>query len=177
MGGEREHQETDFLACPASPPTRSFAPVPEADADRDFEEWAAWADRELAAGRDPFPPERVLAQGTSISIGDAEGIDPELLAALSGPGCVSGGLGPQFSQGAAADLLQDGVVMSANSLVIDTDAKASRVYGLEYRGSKRYIRLVLTETGAIVIPVHVLGLLSRPTYAPVGSPIQGTAAT
>ena len=113
MGGEREHQETDFLACPASPPTRSFAPVPEADADRDFEEWAAWADRELAAGRDPFPPERVLAQGTSISIGDAEGIDPELLAALSGPGCVSGGLGPQFSQGAAADLLPPGPVLAA----------------------------------------------------------------
>lgn len=86
-------------------------------------------------------------------------------------------VGTDFTDCAAADLLQDGVVMSANSLVIDTDAKASRVYGLEYRGSKRFVRLVLTETGAIVIPVHVLGLLSRPTYAPVGSPIQGTAAT
>lgn len=87
--------------------------MPEADADRDFEEWAAWADRELAAGRDPFPPERVPAQGTTISIGDAEGIDPELLAALSGPGYVSGGLGPQFGQGAAADLLPPGPVLAA----------------------------------------------------------------
>lgn len=113
MGGEREHQEADSLAYPALPPTRSFAPVPEPDADRDFEEWAAWADRELAAGRDPFPPERVLAQGTTISIGDAEGIDPELLAALSGPGYVSDGLGPQFGQGAEADLLPPGPVLAA----------------------------------------------------------------
>jgi len=113
MGGEREHQESDSLAYPAAPPTRAFSPVPEADADWDFEEWAAWTDRELAAGRDPFPPEPVLAQGTSISIGDAEGIDPELLAALSGPGYVSGGLGPQVGQGAAADLLPPGPVLAA----------------------------------------------------------------
>ena len=111
MGGEREHRESDSLAYPASPPTRAFSPIP--DADRDFEEWAAWADRELAAGRDPFPPERVLAEGTSISIGDAEGIDPELLAALSGSGYVSGGLGPQFGQGAEADLLPPGPVLTA----------------------------------------------------------------
>lgn len=102
MGGEREHQETDSLLYSASPPAQAFSPVPasppafspvpEADADRDFEEWAAWADRELAAGRDPFPPGAGTCAGDHVSIDDAEGIDPELLAALSGPGYVSGGI-------------------------------------------------------------------------------------
>lgn len=82
-----------------------------------------------------------------------------------------------FTDVAATDLLQDGAVMSANAIVVDSDAKASRLYGIEYRGSKRYIRLVATETGTIVIPLAIAGLLARPTYAPVGSPIQGTSAT
>ena len=57
----------------------------DADPGSDFDEWVAWLDQEAAAGRDPIPPERALpAQGIRISLGDAAGIDPGLLAAVCG---------------------------------------------------------------------------------------------
>jgi hypothetical protein len=47
-----------------------------------------------------------LAQGISVSLGDGDGIDPALLAAISGAEGRDGeGLGPQFAQDAAADVL------------------------------------------------------------------------
>jgi len=81
----------------------------------DFDEWAEWLDREVAAGRDPVPPERsVPAQGVSVSFGDADGIDPALLAAISGTQCLSeDGLGSQFAQHAAADVLPPGPALAA----------------------------------------------------------------
>jgi hypothetical protein len=89
-------------------------PGPDGDDDAEFEEWAAWLDREEAAGRDPFPPERPLSQGISISLGDATGIDPELLAAICGPGGLGGeGLPAQFAQDAAADVLAPTPVLAA----------------------------------------------------------------
>ncbi|MGH3290864.1 MAG: DUF222 domain-containing protein [Trebonia sp.] len=90
-------------------------PSPEPGADRgfdeDFDEWAAWLDREVAAGRDPVPPERAAAQGISASLGDADGVDPGLLAAVCG--ADGAGLGPQFGQDAAADVLPPGPVLAA----------------------------------------------------------------
>src|SRR5690242_3971512 len=81
----------------------------------DFDEWAEWLDREVAAGRDPVPPERpVPAQGISLSLGDADGIDPALLAAVSGTECPGeDGLGSQFAQHAAADVLPPGPSLAA----------------------------------------------------------------
>jgi hypothetical protein len=86
--------------APGPGPTPGFAPtwVPESDADGDFDEadgdfdeWVAWVDREVAAGRDPIPPERAPEiQGISISLGDAADIDPELLAAMCGPDGLGG---------------------------------------------------------------------------------------
>jgi hypothetical protein len=90
------------------------SPDPETDCgfDEDFDEWTAWLDREVAAGRDPVPPERFAeAEGISVSVGDADGIDPELLAAICG--LDSDGLGPQFGQHAAADVLPPGPVLAA----------------------------------------------------------------
>jgi hypothetical protein len=90
-------------------------PTRESEVDRgfneDFDEWAAWLDREVAAGRDPTPPERVAAQGISVSLGDAAGVDPGLLAAISG--ADDAGLDPQFAQNAAADVLPPGPVLAA----------------------------------------------------------------
>jgi Domain of unknown function (DUF222) len=79
--------------------------------NEDFDEWVAWLDREAAAGRDPTPPERVTAQGISVGLGDADGLDPSLLAAISG--ADSAGLDPQFGQHAAADVLPPGPVLAA----------------------------------------------------------------
>jgi hypothetical protein len=90
-------------------------PTVDSAADGDFDEWAAWLDREVAAGRDPVPPERVAAaEGISISLGDAVDFDPELLAATCGPQGLGGeALDAQFAQDAAADALSPNPVLAA----------------------------------------------------------------
>jgi hypothetical protein len=89
-------------------------PFAGADLDTDFDEWTAWLDR-IAAGRDPVPPGRAFtAQGISVSLGDGDGIDPVLLTAISGTECLSeGGLGSQFAQQTAADVLPPGPALAA----------------------------------------------------------------
>jgi hypothetical protein len=99
---------------PGLGPVGGSSPAPGIDRgfDEDFDGWTAWLDREVAAGRDPVPPERVAeAEGISVSVGHADGIDPELLAAICG--LDSDGLGPQFGQHAAADVLPPGPVLAA----------------------------------------------------------------
>jgi hypothetical protein len=90
-------------------------PFAGADLDTDFDEWTAWLDQEVAAGRDPVPLERAFSvQGISVSLGDADGIDPVLLAAISGRECLGeDGLGSQFAQHAAADALPPGPALAA----------------------------------------------------------------
>ena len=111
-------------------PDRGAGPVPgpggpDADslAGSDFAEWCGWLDREVAAGRDPAPPESMTAsEGLSLSLGDAADIDPGLLAAVCGPGGLGGeGLGPQFAQGAAADALSPTPVLAALTEAAVTD--------------------------------------------------------
>ena len=85
----------------------------DAAADAEFDEFTAWLDREVAAGRHPFPPEPALAQGISVSLGAGDGIDPELLGALCGTDYDGVGLGPQFGQDAAADALPPNPVLAA----------------------------------------------------------------
>ena len=101
-------------ADPGTPPAADGQAV-GSRAGGDFDEWAAWLDREVAAGRDPAPPERALAvEGISLSLGDAVGLDPELLAAMCGPEGLGGeGLGTQFAQDAAADPLSPSPVLAA----------------------------------------------------------------
>jgi len=85
-----------------------------AGAGSDFDEWTAWLERELAAGRNPVPPERDPGPGLSVSLGDAAGIDPELLAVMCGPDGLGGrSLGQQFGQHSAADALRPGPVLAA----------------------------------------------------------------
>ena len=96
------------------PVTHVFPLPPDTDADAEFDEFTAWLDREVAAGRDPFPAERPESQGIAASFGgDTCGIDPELLAALSGPGGDGGESGPCFGQGAAADVLPPSPALAA----------------------------------------------------------------
>jgi hypothetical protein len=120
--GEREQQPR---SGPFRNPDHGFLskadPLPgpgrfaDADPGTDFDEWAAWLDREIAAGRDPAPPERAFpAQGICVSLSDAGGVDPGLLAAVSGLDDLGGeGIGAQFAQGAAVDVLPPGPVLAA----------------------------------------------------------------
>jgi hypothetical protein len=90
-------------------PLPDLDPLVEADPDSDFEEFTAWLDREMAAGRNPFPPERAPeSPGVAVTLGDNDEIDPGLLAALCHTSFGDGpddGLSPHFGQGAAADVL------------------------------------------------------------------------
>ena len=91
-------------------PDRGFAPDPEWDA------YVAWREREIAAGRHEEPPEPWELEGpaVSLSLGDATDIDPAMLAAICGPDGLGGdALGPQFGQGAAADVLRPNPVLAA----------------------------------------------------------------
>jgi hypothetical protein len=92
---------------------RPADPDASSPADGDFDEWCAWFDREVEAGRDPTPPERAT-EGISISLGDAVDMDPELLAAMCGPDGLGGeGLGAQFAQDAETDALSPSPVLAA----------------------------------------------------------------
>ena len=89
-------------------------PLADHGPEPDFNEWTAWLDREIAAGRNPVPPQREPSLGLSISLGDATEVDPELLAAMCGPDGLGGqSPGQQFGQDAAADVLRPGPVLAA----------------------------------------------------------------
>jgi uncharacterized protein DUF222 len=94
-------------------------PAVESAFDEDFDEWTAWLDREAAAGRNPVPPQRTATQGISVGLGEAGGGAPQLLAAICDPD--SDGLGPQFGQDAAADVLPPGPVLAALTEAAVTD--------------------------------------------------------
>jgi hypothetical protein len=99
-------------------PDRAFEPEAEWDA------YVAWREREIAAGRDEEPPEPWEVEGpaVSLSLGDAADIDPAVLAAICGPDGLGGdGLGPQFGQDAAADVLRPSPVLAALAEQVSAD--------------------------------------------------------
>src|SRR5262245_13101191 len=101
MGERRQRLDVD-----PSRDTQAFPLLVDSDPDKEFDEFTAWLDQEVAAGRDPFPAERIPEpQGIAVGLGDTCGIAPELLAALSGLSGDGGELGPCFGQDAAADVL------------------------------------------------------------------------
>ena len=91
-------------------------PHPGCAPDPEWDAYLAWREREIAAGRDEKPPEPWEIEGSavSLSLGDATDIDPAILAAICGPDGLGGdALGPQFGQGAAADVLRPNPVLAA----------------------------------------------------------------
>lgn len=77
-----------------------------------------------------------------------------------------------FTDVAAADLI--GSTIEA----IDAAGNANTVQTAEYKGTKRYLRVVLTETGTTAsVACSVLGLLGDPRHAPVDAPEYGAAAS
>jgi hypothetical protein len=87
--------------------------VPEDDFDLD--EHFAWLVREIDAGRVQAPPESAIeGPAISVSLGDACDVDPELLAAMCGPGGLGGqAVSAAFGQDKAADVLRPGPVLAA----------------------------------------------------------------
>ena len=75
-----------------------------------------------------------------------------------------------FTTVAAADMIYA-------PTVVDSTSKDETVQRIEYKGSKRFIRLLLTETGVVSCPMAILGVLGRATNAPVSAPTLGTTAT
>lgn len=76
-----------------------------------------------------------------------------------------------FTAVAAADIINNGLA------VVDSTSEDSTVQIAEYRGSKRYVRLKLTETGTLSGPHCVVGLLGLPNSMPKGDVAAGTSAT
>jgi hypothetical protein len=93
----------------------------DAAADAEFDEFTAWLDREVAAGRNPFPPESRRTQGISVGLGVDDGIDQEMLAAVCGTDENDVELGAQFGQGAAADVLPPRPALAALTEAAVTD--------------------------------------------------------
>jgi hypothetical protein len=103
-------------AIPQAPLAANLQPATDPDPDPDWDAYLAWREREIAAGREEEPPEPWEIEGpaATLSFGDAADIDPALLVAICGPdGLGSDALGPQFSQGAAADGLRPGPLLAA----------------------------------------------------------------
>src|SRR6185437_4836692 len=97
--------------APEGPVPGQVLPEDDFDLDADFERWAA----DLEAGRARIPGEGELAgPSVSLSLGDASGLDPELLAAICGRDGLGGeALSALFGQDKAADVLRPGPVLSA----------------------------------------------------------------
>ncbi len=109
---EREHPGSD----PKPENTGGDLPDPCFGPDPEWDAYVAWREREIAAGRVEKPPEPWELDGSavSLSLGDATDIDPAILAAICGPDGLGGdGLGPQFGQDAAADVLRPNPVLAA----------------------------------------------------------------
>jgi hypothetical protein len=51
-------------------------------------------------------------------------------------------------------------------LVFNDTAHQNAVHLLQYRGYKRYVKLVLTETGTVSVPVAINGLSECPEFQP-----------
>jgi hypothetical protein len=117
----KEGRYMDERELPGSDPTPENmgdggVPDPGLAPDPEWDEYVAWRDREIAAGRDDKPPEPWEIEGpaVSLSLGDAADIDPAMLAAICGPDGLGGdALGPQFGQDAAADVLRPNPVLAA----------------------------------------------------------------
>lgn len=54
----------------------------------------------------------------------------------------------------------------ADQLVFNAAGDANAVHLIQYRGNKRYVKLVLTETGTVSVPVAINGISECPEFQP-----------
>lgn len=117
--------------------------------------------------------------GTGIDLQGFDGVD--IIAALGAQGVtLSGSVFIDFilqhsddntSFAAAADADIIGAVITSGSGIfarIDANAKAARSYSVGYRGSKRYVRVVVDFTGThgTGTPISVTALCGYPVLSP-----------
>jgi hypothetical protein len=128
--------ESELPGSDPMPESAAGLPDPGLGPDPEWDEYVAWREREIAAGRDEDPPAPWEIEGpaVSLSLGDAADIDPSILAAICGPDGLGGdGLGPQFGQDAAADLLRPSPVLAA--LTEQASADLSRLTDNQLMGA------------------------------------------
>jgi hypothetical protein len=146
----KEGRYMDERELPAPDPTPESAggvPDPAFAPDPEWEAYVAWREQEIAAGREEEPPEPWEIEGpaVSLSLGDAADIDPALLAAICGPDGLGGdGLGPQFGQAAAADVLRPSPVLAA--LTEQAFADLSRLTDNQLMGALQAARRLENRT-------------------------------
>lgn len=94
--------------------------------DFDLDAHIAWTVREIDAGRQQVPPEPAAGgPAVTVSLGDACDVDPELLAAMCGPGGLGGeAVSAAFGQDETADVLRPGPVLAALTSRAAADAGA-----------------------------------------------------
>ena len=107
---EMDTAEMDTAEAAASPSS-----VLSLEDDFDLDAHIDWLVREIDAGRQQVPAETAVeGPAVSVSLGDADDIDPALLAGMCGPDGLGGqAVSAAFGQGLAADVLRPGPVLAA----------------------------------------------------------------
>lgn len=123
-------------------------------------------------------------KGAWVQLGDLTGLDSDSTLAinLQESDTITGA---DFTAVAVADMIRDTTGLDSLSTAgrfgfLDAAAEDTRVFRVEYIGTKRYIRVQLdftTGTGGITgCPVAVLGVVSDAKHAPASAPAPITAS-
>lgn len=79
--------------------------------------------------------------------------------------------GGSYTDVAAADVIGS----TANAFgVVNSGSEDEAVYALGYKGSKRYVKVVVDETGTVSTTVAVFAVLGDPAITPAGNTVQGS---
>lgn len=117
----------------------------------------------------------VLSATTNGAIVDTKGYESVTFVvqtgvATAGPD-ASNYITVTIQEGDSATLTDAATVTAANTLgtapVIDAAGDASNEFRFGFLGTKRYARLVFTETGTFSAPASALAILGHPLHAPV----------
>lgn len=118
-----------------------------------------------------------------VAVGDLTGVDADSTLALNLQESDDT-VGANFTAVAVADMIRDITGLDSTSAAgrfgfMDATTEDVKVFRVEYRGTKRYIRAQLdftTGTGGITAaPVCVLGILGSALHAPASAPAPVTA--
>ena len=79
------------------------------------------------------------------------------------------------SSGFAAAAAGDVIGNTANAFgVVNSGDDDNAIYALGYKGTKRYLRIVVTETGAVSTTICAFAVLGNASDGPVSNTVQGS---